>query len=115
MNSRSFSDGFNATNVVLILKKDNPVNIKDFRPISLYNVIYKIIAKVLANRLKKLLPTIISKEESAFIPGRSIIDNIVIAFKIIYCIRRITRGVSGEVAFKVDISKANDHIKWSYL
>ena len=59
----------NHTNVVLILKKKSPTSPMDFRPISLCNVIYKIIAKVLANRLKVVLPQIIDESQSAFVQG----------------------------------------------
>ena len=72
-------------------------------------------AKVLANRIKPILSTIISEEQSAFVAGRSIIDNVIVAFEVIHGMKRKTRGNNGDVAFKIDISKAYDRIRWSYL
>jgi hypothetical protein len=74
-----FEKSLNALFISLILKMPGAIDLKDFRPISLVGRIYKILAKVLANRLKMVLEKIVSKMQSAFIKGRQILDPILIA------------------------------------
>ena len=108
-----FSADLNNTNVVLIPKKEGASCMKDFWPIILCNVLYKIMAKVLSNRLKVILSGLISKNQSAFVPNRSITYNVVVAFEIIHHMRRKTGGQVGEIALKLDISKAYDRVDWN--
>lgn len=103
------------TSIVLIPKCDNPSSMNDWRPISLCNVVYKLLSKVLANRLKSVLSKCISIEQFAFISGRSILDNVIVASEIIHHMKCKTRGKQGEVALKIDISNAYDRVNWGYL
>lgn len=115
LNGGQFPDGWNETTIVLIPKVPHPDKIKDLRPISLYNVLYKIVFKVLANRLKKILPEIISPSQSAFLPGRLISDNILIAYEMTHYMRNKRRGKCGYAAVKLDMSKAYDRVEWEFL
>ncbi|GAU19381.1 hypothetical protein TSUD_76250 [Trifolium subterraneum] len=110
-----FPTSLNDTNICLIPKCDNPTSMKDLRPISLCNVLYKMISKVLANRLKCCLDKCVSQEQSAFVEGRSILDNALIATEVIHALKRKTNGRRGELALKIDISKAYDKVDWGFL
>ena len=99
----------------MIPKVKSPENITEFRPISLCNVIYKLISKVLANRLKVVLPTVVSENQSAFQAGRVITDNILMAFETLHYMKNHQSGKSGFMALKLDMSEAYDCVEWSYL
>uniref|UniRef100_A0A2N9EUT4 Uncharacterized protein n=1 Tax=Fagus sylvatica TaxID=28930 RepID=A0A2N9EUT4_FAGSY len=75
----TFACSLNATFVTLIPKKQSAMNIKDFRPISLIGSVYKILAKVLANRLRKVLDGLVSESQNAFVGGRQMLDSVLIA------------------------------------
>lgn len=105
----------NKTCVVLISKCSDPKNMGEFRPISLCNVLYKIISKVLANKLKPMLGSIISPNQSAFVPKRLITDNALVAFEIFHAMKRRGEGRDGSVALKLDMSKAYDRVEWGFL
>ena len=81
LNSATLLEQLNHTFITLIPKKKNPEFASKFRPISLCNVLYKIFSKVLANRLKKILPNIITENQGAFTKSRLISDNILVAFE----------------------------------
>lgn len=78
------TQGLNETNIVLIPKKKNPTVIGELRPISLCNVITKIITKLISNRIKWMLNEVVSENQSAFIPGRLITNNIMISFEVMH-------------------------------
>jgi hypothetical protein len=104
--------GINSTFIALIPKVDNPQSLNEFRPISLVGSLYKILAKVLANRLRMVLGSVISDSQSAFIKGRQILDGILVANEIVDEARKCKKEL---LLFKVDFEKAYDSIDWNYL
>jgi hypothetical protein len=108
----TFAGSLNATFVTLIPKKQNALNIRDFRPISLIGSVYKILAKVLANRLRKVLDGLVSESQNAFVGGRQTLDSVLIANE---CLdSRLKSHIPGVVC-KLDIEKAYDHVNWDCL
>ena len=98
----------NFTHIVLISKNNELKNMSDYRRISLGNVISRIVSKVVANRLKYVLPMVISDAQSAFVPNRLITDNTTVAYELLHRMRNRRKGRMGQMAVKLDISKAYD-------
>ncbi|CAN6713710.1 unnamed protein product [Malus baccata var. baccata] len=105
----------NATHLALIPKVLNPESVSQFRPISLCNYSYKILSKVLANRLKRWLPVLISTTQNAFVEGRQIQDNIGIAHELFHFLKNRKTKCNFELGIKLDMHKAYDRVKWDFL
>lgn len=82
---------------------------------ALYNVILKIVTKAIANRIKNVLPHVISDHQSAFLSNRLITDNILVAFEAFHKIYKTMNTKKGLVGIKLDMAKAYDRIEWSFL
>ena len=96
----------------LIPKIKDPQVISDFRPISLIGCIYKVIAKMLANRMRKIMPQIIDERQSTFIKGRQLLHGVLVANEVVEEVRRSKRPC---MVFKVDFEKAYDSVSWQFL
>ncbi|XP_061365687.1 uncharacterized protein LOC133308973 [Gastrolobium bilobum] len=104
----------NQTLLCLISKVDAPQTFKDFRPISLCNVIYKVVTKLIANQLKLHMNSLVMPNQCRFIKGRQGTDNVIIAQEIVHSMRS-KRGTKGCMAIKVDLEKAYDRLNWDFL
>ncbi|KAL5544374.1 hypothetical protein UlMin_008158 [Ulmus minor] len=104
----------NSTNIVLVPKIKHPTTINHYRPIAVCNVIYKAISKLLADRLRPFLSSLICPTQNAFVPGRSIHDNSVLIQEVIHAMKK-RKGTKGWMGMKIDIQKAYDRLSWQFL
>jgi len=104
--------GLNSTFIALIPKVESPQRVADFHPISLVSSVYKILSKVLDNRLRIVVGNVVSASQSAFIKGRQILDGILIANELVDDAKKNKKEL---LMFKVDFEKAYDSVDWGYL
>lgn len=110
--SSSILKSLNSTFLALIHKEEEATTPAKFHPIALCNVLYKIISKVIANRLKPILPGLISEEQSGYVEGRQILDNILLAQEMVHTLQ--CRKVAG-MMMQLDLSKDYEKASWNYL
>lgn len=101
--------------ITVIPKVNSPSWVIEFRSISLCNVLCKIISKVLAKRLKKAMPYVISEYQSVFIPNCMILDNVLVAFETVHCLKRKGKMGRRKIILKLDMAKAYDRVQWAFL
>lgn len=114
LNNEATIHAVNQTCITLIPKVKKPSTMKQFRPISLCNTIYKIVSKTIAIRLREVLPPIISEEQSAFIKGRLITDNVMITYELLHKLRG-KRSRKHGCSLKLDMSKTYDGVNWDFI
>ncbi|KAL2902408.1 hypothetical protein RDABS01_027490 [Bienertia sinuspersici] len=114
LNGKGIPQQLNDTFLALIPKVDAPDSAKQFRPISLCNVIYKLVTKVLVQRIKGVLPSLVSPTQCSYVPGRQITDNIVIFQEVLHSMRT-KQGKEAYMAIKIDLEKAYDRLRWSFI
>jgi Reverse transcriptase (RNA-dependent DNA polymerase) len=102
------------SNMILVPKGSDPKLASDFIPISVCNVMYKVISKILAQRLKPFIAQLISPEQSAFTPGRDIADNVILVREVLHSFNS-SRFRIPAFLLKCDLSKAFDQLRWDYI
>ena len=107
-------DYLNSTHIALILKIQGPETLGNYRPISLRNIVYKVLTKIIVARLRPYLGKLISPLQMAFVPERKGIDNVIITQELIHSLSK-KKGKTGYMAIKIDLEKAYNKIEWSFV
>lgn len=115
LNEKKDPADWNTTLITLIPKIKEPKSLKNFRPISICNTCYKIIYRAITNRFRPILDKVIDQFQSAFIPGRLIIDNVIVGFEYMHWIRNNRRAKTRFASLKLDMSKAYDRVEWTFF
>lgn len=115
LNNNDSLEEINSTFIVLIPKIKEAKSVGDFIPISLCNMLYKIVAKIIANRIKSFLPLIISQNQSVFVHGKFITKNLIITYKTLHSMITKWKGNNRFMALKLDMRKAYDRVEWDFL
>jgi len=108
----SWPKGTNASFITLVLKVVNPQLLNDFRSISLVEIVYKIVSKILCSRLKRVLDKVIDPGKSAFLEGRGLLDSVVVANE---TLEEVKRNKKECVVFKVEYEKGYDSVRWEFI
>ena len=110
--NRTILKALNTSFIALIRKQDNAQTPDRYRPIALCNVVYKIISKVVANKLKPLLPSLVSVEQSGYVECRQILNNIIQAHEVVHS---LTSNRKVGMIMQLDLAKAYDKLNWTYI
>ena len=110
--SKKVMKAFNASFIDLIPKQEKAMTSDGFKPIALCNVVYKIISKVIANRLKPLLPALISEEKTSYVEGREILNHIIQLHEVVHSLKS---NKQAGIIIQLDLAKSYNKISWSYI
>ena len=112
--SQKIPEYLNQTLIALIPKQIGPETVSHFRPISLCSTVYKIVSTIIVQRIRPLLPSLISPMQAAFLEGRRSLDNVIIVQELIYSLKS-RRGKDRYMVIKIDLEKAYDRLEWSFV
>lgn len=111
---KTMPEYLNRTHIVLIPKIQVTETLGSYRPVSLCNTVYKIVTKIIVAQLKPYLEKLVSPLQTAFVPSRKKIDNVVIVQELIHSISK-KKGGTGYMVVKIDLEKAYDKLEWSFI